>query len=58
MDVTIRCASKIHCQTYRFQPSMTLGGGVKEAVSVFDVTFGEKNLNLLRSEIQYYDIVR
>ena len=44
LDVTIRCASKIHCQTYRFQPSMTLGGGVKEAVSVFDVTFGEKKL--------------
>ena len=35
LDVTIRCASKIHCQTYRFQPSTTLGGGVRKAFSVF-----------------------
>ena len=44
LDVTGRCASKIHSQTYRLQPSMTLGGGVKEAVSVFFVSFGEKKL--------------
>ena len=44
LDVTGSCASKIHCQTYRFQPSTTLGGGVKETKTVFDVTFGEKKL--------------
>ena len=42
LDVTGRCASKIHCQTYRFQPSTTLGGGVRKAFSVFFVSFGEK----------------
>ena len=36
---------------------MTLGRGVKEAISVFFVSLGEKNLNLLRCEIQYYDIM-
>ena len=51
LDVTIRCASKIHCQTYRFQPSRTLGGGVRKAFSVFFVSFGLKtNLIPLRSE--------
>ena len=60
LDVTIRCASKIHCQTYRFQPSTTLGGGVRKAFSVFFVSFGLKNLYLLRSDIMmlwYYDIM-
>ena len=42
LDVTGRCASKIHCQTYRFQPSTTFGGGVKESISVFFVSFGRK----------------
>ena len=42
LDVTSRCASKIHCQTYRFQPSTTLGGRVKEAKTVFFVSFGLK----------------
>ena len=44
LDVAIRCASKIHCQTYRFQPSTTLGGGVRKAFSVFFVSFGLKKL--------------
>ena len=44
LDVTIRCASKIHCQTYRFQPSTTLGGGVKKGKTVFVVSFGQKKL--------------
>ena len=38
------CSSKIHCQTYRFQPSTTLGGGVKEVKSGFFVTYGLKKL--------------
>ena len=42
----------------RFYPSTTLGGGVDKAISVFFVSLGEtKNLNLLRCEIQYYDIM-
>ena len=51
--VNIRCASKIHCQTYRFQPSMTLGGGVKEAVCVFTASFDEKKL--IPSSLRYHD---
>ena len=54
LDVNSRSALKIHCQTYRFQPFTTLGGGVKKAVSVFFVSFGKKNLHLLRSEIQHF----
>ena len=48
MDVTGRSASKIHCPNYRFQPSTTLGGGVKRAVCVFFVSIGEKKLVPLR----------
>ena len=36
------CSSKIHCQNYRFQPSTTLGGGVKKGKTVFVVSFGQK----------------
>ena len=51
LHATIECSSKIHCQTYRFQPSRTLGGGVRKAFSVFFVSFGLKtNLIPLRSE--------
>ena len=42
LDVTGRCASKIHCQTYRFQPSTTLGGGVKREKTVFFRSFDQK----------------
>ena len=48
LDVAGRCASKIHCQTYRFQPSMTLGEGVKETISVFFREFWQKKLKPLR----------
>ena len=61
LDVTGRCASKIHCQTYRFQPSRTLGGGVRKAFSVFFREFWPKNnLYLLRYDtmlLWYYDIM-
>ena len=40
LHATIECSSKIHCQTCRFQPSTTLGGGVRRAFSVFFVSFG------------------
>ena len=56
LDVTIRCASKIHCQTYRFQPSTTLGGGVKEGKTVFVVSFGRKKL-IPSSLLWWYDIM-
>ena len=54
LDVTIRCASKIHCQTYRFQPSTTLGGGVKKGKTVFVVSFGRKKL-IPSSLLWWYD---
>ena len=44
LDVTSRCGRKINCPKYKFQPCTTLGGGVKEVVCVFDVSFGEKKL--------------
>ena len=44
LDVNGRSASKNHCPNYRFQPSTTLGGGVKKAVSVFFVSIGKKKL--------------
>ena len=44
LDVNGRSASKNHCQTYRFQPFTTLGGGVKKAVCVFFVSLGKKKL--------------
>ena len=44
LDVSGRSASKNHCQTYRFQPFTTLGGGVKKAVCVFFVSLGKKKL--------------
>ena len=44
LDVTGRCASKIHCPNYRFQPSTTLGGGGKKGKTVFVVSFGLKKL--------------
>ena len=59
LDVNSRSALKIHCQTYRFQPFTTLGGGVKKAVSVFFVSFGKKKLapsSLRNSTLCYYDI--
>ena len=46
LHATIECSSKIHCQTYRFQPSTTLGGGVKKVKTVFVVSFGLKKLIL------------
>ena len=53
LDVSGECSSKIHCQTYRFQPSTTLGGGVKreKTVFLFFFSFGvlaKKKLYLLR----------
>ena len=56
-DVTSRCASKIHCPNYRFQPSTTLGGGVKKAVSVFGVTFGQKKLAPSSDDIRRYSTI-
>ena len=44
LDVNGRSASKNHCQTYRFQPFTTLGGGVKKTVCVFFVSLGKKKL--------------
>ena len=44
LHASIECRSKIHCQTYRFQPSTTLGGGVKRKKTVFFQSFGEKQL--------------
>ena len=35
LHATIECSSKIHCQTCRFQPYTTLGGGVKREKTVF-----------------------
>ena len=39
LDVGGRCASKIHCQTYKFQPSTTLGGGVRKVKTIFFLEF-------------------
>ena len=41
---TGECSSKIHCQTYRFQPSTTFGGGVRKAKTVFVLSFCFKKL--------------
>ena len=59
LDVTIRCASKIHCQTYRFQPSTTLGGGVRKAKTVFVVSLGLKKLisSSINAILWYYDVM-
>ena len=57
LDVTIRCASKIHCQTYRFQPSTTLGGGVKKVKTVLFLEFWPKKTYTFFAAmmIWYYD---
>ena len=57
LDVTIRCASKIHCQTYRFQPSTTLGGGVKrKTIAFFSRVLGKKTYTFFAPMmIWYYD---
>ena len=52
LDVTGRCGSKIHCQTYRFQPSTTLGGGVKREKAVFFRSFGQKT-DLIPSSLHW-----
>ena len=44
LHATVECSSRIHCQNYRFQPSTTLGGGVKRVKTVFVVSFGLKKL--------------
>ena len=44
LHATIECSSKIHCQTCRFQPSTTLGGGVKREKTVFFQSYGLKKL--------------
>ena len=41
-DVIGRCASKSYPQSFDFQLSTTFGGGVKEIVSIFFPTFGQK----------------
>ena len=42
LDVIGRCASKSYPQKFDFQLSTTFGGGVKEIVSIFAPTFGQK----------------
>ena len=42
LDVIGRCASKSYPQSFDFQLSTTFGGGVKEIVSIFAPTFGQK----------------
>ena len=42
LDVIGRCASKSYPQSFDFQLSTTFGGGVKEIVSIFSPTFGQK----------------
>ena len=44
LHTNVECSSRIHCQNYRFQPSTTLGGGVKRVKTVFVVSFGLKKL--------------
>ena len=40
LDINGECSSKSHCQSYKFQPSTTLGGGIRKAKTVFGVSFG------------------
>ena len=42
LDLIGRCASKSYPQSFDFQLSTTFGGGVKEIVSIFSPTFGQK----------------
>ena len=42
LDLIGRCASKSYPQSFDFQLSTTFGGGVKEIVSIFFLTFGQK----------------
>ena len=42
LDVIGRCASKSYPQSFDFQLSTTFGDGVKEIVSIFSPTFGQK----------------
>ena len=42
LDVIGRRASKSYPQSFDFQLSTTFGGGVKEIVSIFFPTFGQK----------------
>ena len=44
LHATVERSSRIHYQNYRFQPSTTLGGGVKRVKTVFIVSFGLKKL--------------
>ena len=44
VHVTGKCSSKIHCQTCRFQTSTTLGRGVRNAKTVFRLSFDLKEL--------------
>ena len=53
LHASIECRSKIHCQTYRFQPSTTLGGGVKREKTDFFRSFGDKKL-IPSSLLWYY----
>ena len=52
LHATIECSSKIHCQTCRFQPSTTLGGGVKREKAVFFQSFGQKT-DLIPSSLHW-----
>ena len=42
LDLIGRCASKSYPQSFDFQLSTTFGGGLKEIVSIFSPTFGQK----------------
>ena len=44
LHTSVECSSRIHCQNYRFQPSTTLGGGVKREKTVFFRSYGLKKL--------------
>ena len=44
LHASIECRPKIHGQTYRFQPSTTLGRGVKKEKTVFFRSYGLKKL--------------
>ena len=57
LHATIECSSKIHCQTCRFQPSTTLGGGVKREKTVFFQSFGQKTDLIPSSLLWWYDIM-
>ena len=52
LHATIEWSSKIHCQTCRFQPSTTLGGGVKREKAVFFRSFGQKT-DLIPSSLHW-----